>query len=117
MSYEHIAPEKADHTEDIDDRADDQEAVDIILSDRSSQLNEREHNSVDKIREQIDRQSDPVALLLVVVVADTVVLHVAVFPLYVAVIITLPCAIPFTVPSDITIATALLLVENAIVNG
>ena len=69
---EHIAPEKAYHPEDIDDRADDQKTVDIILSDRSVQLNEREYNSVNKIRKQINRRGNSVSLLFVVIVADEV---------------------------------------------
>ena len=72
MGDKHIAPEKADHAENVDNRADDQKTVDIILSDRSVQLNEREYNSVNKIREQINRRSYPVSLLFVVIVADEV---------------------------------------------
>ena len=67
VSHKHIAPEEADHTENIDYRADDQKVADIFLSDRSSQFYQREYDSVEKIREQIYSGSDSVSFFFVVV--------------------------------------------------
>lgn len=57
MGDKHIAPEKADYAENVNNRSDNQKTVDIVLGYRPVQLNQREHNSINKIREQINRRS------------------------------------------------------------
>ena len=73
MRNEHITPEEADHTEDVDDRADDQKALHARSCDRTSELDKREHDGITQIRKQIERRSDSIAFLFIVVVADEVI--------------------------------------------
>ena len=73
MRNKHIAPEEADHAENIDDRADDKKRSHVILCNRSAQLDQREYNSITQIRKKIERRSNAIAFLFIVVVADEVI--------------------------------------------
>ena len=70
MGGEHIAPEEAYHSENVDDRTDDKKRLDIVLRYRAVQLNKRKRNGVKEVREQINRRGNSVSLFFIVVVAD-----------------------------------------------